>query len=380
MLTEREIELAHPDAFDFAFGNLPEVKQAEFTRHLGGCRHCQKIIDEYSDIGRIIQILPPHVEPSGDLEDRTVAAMVAAMVEQRASTDRPSDAEDRAATRIYPIPGARHLAEPETLIQPKPQLQPPAEDETRPRQVPIDQPAPAEPQARPVVTRLPVWRRYRGRLAAVVTAAAAIIVAAIVVPLSLGGPTVVTVAISLHVTAEGKASGYGSATGQVTARQDPSGTWDVTLTVAHLKNFGDAQWYGCWYVNRDGSQVASAGTFLVPDSGSGIFSMTSAADPRNFSTIKITLGPPTKTGALAGKVILSGQTPVARLSPGSRMGHRPTPCSPGAGSGQIGRDRGDGPPRPSYGSLRWSDHVARRHDLGVHEDPGQRREWRATAK
>ena len=48
MLTEREIELAHPDAFDFAFGNLPQVKKAEFTRHLSGCRHCQKVIDEYS--------------------------------------------------------------------------------------------------------------------------------------------------------------------------------------------------------------------------------------------------------------------------------------------------------------------------------------------
>ena len=104
MLTEREIELAHPDAFDFAFGNLPEVKQAEFTRHLGSCPHCQKVLDEYSDIGRIIKNLPPHVEPPADLEDRTVAAMVAALAEQRASTDRRPDAEDRAATRVYPIP------------------------------------------------------------------------------------------------------------------------------------------------------------------------------------------------------------------------------------------------------------------------------------
>ena len=38
-----------------------------------------------------------------------------------------------------------------------------------------------------MVTRLPVWRRYQGRLAAVVAVAAAIIAAAIVVPLSLGG-------------------------------------------------------------------------------------------------------------------------------------------------------------------------------------------------
>ena len=58
MLTEREIELAHPDAFDFAFGNLPSARGAEFDRHLGGCSHCQKVVGEYSDIGRIIKNLP----------------------------------------------------------------------------------------------------------------------------------------------------------------------------------------------------------------------------------------------------------------------------------------------------------------------------------
>jgi len=54
--------------------------------------------------------------------------------------------------------------------------------------------------------------------------------------------------------------------------------------------------------------VASAGTFLVPDSGSGTFSMTSAADPRDFSTMEITIQSPNKNGALAGTVILSSQT------------------------------------------------------------------------
>ena len=88
MLTDQEIELAHPDAFDFAFGNLPAARRAEFHQHLSGCRHCQRVVDEYSDIGRIIQSLPPHAEPSAGLEDRTVAAMVAAMAGQRAETHR----------------------------------------------------------------------------------------------------------------------------------------------------------------------------------------------------------------------------------------------------------------------------------------------------
>jgi hypothetical protein len=84
MLSERDIELAHPDAFDFVFGNLPAASRAGFNRHLAGCRYCQGVVDEFSDIGQIIKDLPPHVEPPPDLEDRTVAAMVAVLAGQRA--------------------------------------------------------------------------------------------------------------------------------------------------------------------------------------------------------------------------------------------------------------------------------------------------------
>ena len=34
MLSEREIELAHPEAFDFVFGNLPAASRTSFDRHL----------------------------------------------------------------------------------------------------------------------------------------------------------------------------------------------------------------------------------------------------------------------------------------------------------------------------------------------------------
>lgn len=129
MLAERDIERAHPEAFDFAWGNLPRDRRAEFIRHLGGCRYCQGVVEEYSEIGRIIKNLPPRVEPPADLEDRTVAAMVAALAEQRAKPVRRSDAEDQAGPRVYPIPEVHPAAEPETLAQPRPQLQPPAEPE-----------------------------------------------------------------------------------------------------------------------------------------------------------------------------------------------------------------------------------------------------------
>lgn len=156
--------------------------------------------------------------------------------------------------------------------------------------------------------RLPAWR-YRGRLAAGIAIAAAVITAAIVLPLSLGGgqATSATAVIPLHATTMARLDGFGAATGRATARQDASGSWTISLTVAHLKSFGDRKWYTCWYVSRDG-QVASAGTFQVPDSGSWTFPMTSAADPRDFRTMEITLGAPSSNGARAGPVILSGQT------------------------------------------------------------------------
>ena len=310
MLTERDIELAHPDAFDFAFGNLPEVKQAEFNRHLSRCPHCQKVLDEYSDIGRIIKNLPPHVEPPADLEDRTVAAMVTALVEQRAGADSRSDAEDRAATRAYPIPGRQPPSEPETRVQPRPQLQPPAEDEARLEPSPAGQPAPAEPEGRAVVTRLPVWRRYRGRLAAVVAAAAAIITAAIVVPLSLGGPTGVTVAIPLHATLAARAFGVGAATGQATARQVGE-SWTFHLSVQGLKALPGNDVYVCWWEGPGSTKLhpvaATGGSFIVDDSGSATLTMTTGVDPREFRTMEITAESP-GNGALSRPILLTGQS------------------------------------------------------------------------
>jgi hypothetical protein len=320
MLSDRDTELAHPEAFDFAFGNLPRDKRAEFNRHLSGCRYCRSVVDEYGDIGPVIKNLPPHVEPPAGLEDRTVAAMAAVLAGRRATPTARSGGESTEddATRSYPVPEVHHAAEPETRVQPRPRLQPPAEPETKVQPVPQLRPpaepearpgqAPAQAAARPAVTRRPAWRRYRGRLTAV---AAAIIAAAVVLPLSLGGgriiPAQATAVIPLHATTAARLDGYGAATGRATGRQDASGSWTISLTVAHLKSFGDSQWYTCWYVSRTG-QVASAGTFQVRDGGSWTFPMTSAADPRDFRTMEITLGPPSQNGERAGPVILSGQT------------------------------------------------------------------------
>ncbi len=312
MLSERDVELAHPEAFDFVWGNLPAADRADFNRHLAGCRYCQGVDDEYSDIGQIIKGLPPHVEPPPDLEDRTVAAMVAVLAGQRAQTDRRSDPEDQAATSFDPIPAVQPPAGDETRVQPRPQLQPPAKDDTR------VQPRPQlQPQARPVVTQLPVWRRYQGRLAAVVAAAAAaIITAAIVVPLSLGGGRITpatataTVVTPLHATAAAKLIGDGAASGRATAR--PAGpSWTFDMTVHGLKVLPGNDVYECWYATSGSTPLhpllVSGGTFVVDNSGSATVTMTTGVDPRQFRTMEITAESP-GNGAIHGTVILTGQT------------------------------------------------------------------------
>jgi hypothetical protein len=316
MLSERDIELAHPEAFDFVFGNLPRDKRAEFNRHLGTCRYCQGVVDEYADIGQIIKSLPPHVEPPADLEDRTVAAMVAALAEQRAKTDRHSDAADQAATRIYPIPERQPAAEPETRVQPIPELYPPTEDETRVHPSPASQPAPpAGPQAGGWVIALPSWRHHPRRLAGIAAAAAAIITAAIVIPLNLGGdritPVQATVVIPLHATAAAKAFGVGAATARATARQVGE-SWTFDLSVRGLKPLPGNDFYECWWAASGSTQphplLATGGSFVVGKSGSATVPMTTGVDPtQQFRTMEITAESP-GNGVQHGAVLLTGQT------------------------------------------------------------------------
>ena len=313
MPSERDIELAHGDAFDFVWGNLRAARRADFNRHLGGCRYCQAVVEEYSEIGRIVKNLPPHVEPPADLEHRTVSAMVAALARQGVVADGRFGAADRAAARIHLFPQREPPAEDKTWLRPPPAGQLPS---AGPRTAgpptagpPTAEPEAAEPQARATVTRLPAWRRYRRRLAAGAAVAAAIIAAAVIVPLSHGGGLPAEAVTFKLVPPPGSGR---AAWGVAMARPDGSGSWEITLTVHHLKDFDYGRWYQCWWVGRDGRLVESAGTFLVPYSGTGTFSMTSAPDPSDFPAMQIRLQLPSQDGAIRGPVVLSGEEEKAK--------------------------------------------------------------------
>ena len=72
----------------------------------------------------------------------------------------------------------------------------------------------------------------------------------------------------------------------------------------------------CWYIGSKSGQrqVAPVGSFLVSDSRSQTFTMTSAVDPRQAETMVITLQLPSADGAFnQSKIILQGASAVARL-------------------------------------------------------------------
>jgi hypothetical protein len=252
-----QAELAHPQAADWVTGTLGPDDAVLFQFHLKGCPHCQAAVAEFGQLGQLLRQLPPAAEPPPALEARTIAGVLAAAAADRASPR----AGGRAADRASPQPGG--LAK---------------------------------------VIRFPRWRSRTGLLTIASAVAAAVIAVLLVVP-GLGAQKA-SFAFQL-APPRGPGQAASAASGSATAREDSSGSWNITLTVRHLRDVGPERWYECWYVSRDG-QAVSAGTFVVPPSGNGTFPMTSSADPRDFQSMEITIQSASKDGALHHAIVLSG--------------------------------------------------------------------------
>src|SRR5690348_15942649 len=256
-----QAELAHPQAADWVTGTLGPDDVVLFQFHLRGCPHCQAAIAEFGQLGQLLRQLPPAAEPPPELEARTIAGVLAAAAADRASSRAGGMAaggmaEDRASSR------AGRIAK---------------------------------------VIRFPRWRSRTGLLTIASAVAAAVIAVLLVVP-GLGAQKA---SFAFQLTPpRGSGQAASAASGSAAARQDSSGSWNITLTVRHLKDVGPKRWYECWYISRDGHAV-SAGTFVVPPSGNWTFPMTSSADPKDFQSMEITIQS-LGNGARQRPVVLSG--------------------------------------------------------------------------
>ena len=237
----------HPDVAGWVLQALDHDDAMSFVTHLHHCEECRAAVAELRPVAQAMTHAAPAIEPPADLGTRTLLA-----VQQAAAQPRPANAPAKRAKwwhRSWSTPLASAAS-------------------------------------------------------ALAGAVAAVIVIVAVFFLPGHGAGLPDQALTFNLSPPPGAGQ--AASGTAVARPDASGSWDITLTVHHLKNFGDAKWYQCWYVSRDG-RVASAGTFLVPNRGSGTFSMTSAVDPHNFRRMEITLQSPNSNGAFQkGTVILSG--------------------------------------------------------------------------
>ena len=63
MTADGLIDLAHPEAADWLLGTLEPAAAAEFGDHLADCGDCQTAVAELGHVGRVLQQLPPAVEP-----------------------------------------------------------------------------------------------------------------------------------------------------------------------------------------------------------------------------------------------------------------------------------------------------------------------------
>jgi hypothetical protein len=294
-------DLAHPQAADRVMGTVGPDEAVGFQLHLRGCPHCQAAVAEFGQLGQLLQHLPPAAKPPPGLEARTIASVLAAA------------AEDRTPTQVHQIPGGLRAAAEDrtaTKIHHVPNASPAAAGTSSPAQLAEIPPAPPETGAdeqpgggMAKVIRFPRWHGRAGLLAIAGAAAAAIIAAVLILP-GLGG-SLPKGSFAFKLVPPPRSEQ--AASGTATARPDASGSWDITLTVHNLKNIEDKQWYECWYVSPGHQKAASAGTFLVPYSGSGTFSMTSAVDPTDFPTMEIRIESPSKNGARQGTVVLSGK-------------------------------------------------------------------------
>jgi RNA polymerase sigma-70 factor (ECF subfamily) len=81
--------LAHAEAADWALGTLGTAGAAEFRCHLAACAPCRAAVACFAPVARLLQHLPPAVEPPPDLRARIMAGIMAGAAAPRVSLPPP---------------------------------------------------------------------------------------------------------------------------------------------------------------------------------------------------------------------------------------------------------------------------------------------------
>jgi Anti-sigma-K factor rskA/Putative zinc-finger len=245
-------DMEHADVAGWIVGALDPSEHRRFRAHLESCTECQQTVAEFAPVAQKLATSLP----AGEL---------------LADANPPADLQERTLARVRQAAGQQG-----TLAD---VLMPPSRG----------------PRKR--VTR------YRPGAFLVSMAAAAVIAVGAAVSLILGQS-----APALAFTIPMHARNGSTASGQATAHHTTDG-WSIQLTARHLRRLGPNQFYECWYASKNSTashpKLITAGSFTAGASGSVNVQMWSAADPRDFPTMQITVES-AGDASQHGMVILSG--------------------------------------------------------------------------
>ena len=266
----------HHDAAGWALGALDPADAGRFEAHLHGCAECQAAVAQFQPVARALMSPAPAVEPPPELEAKTLASVQHAVLAAR----QAGQAGDTSRTAV--------------MRKPSLAAQTVAHDVHIARARPAEDSAPG-----PAPGKMSKWWHWHWHspllsVSSALAGAAVAVAAVVLVPLLQTSPAIAAT-IPMHSPDGGGPSGLAKV-------QRVAGGFLIHVTVRGLRSLGPGQVYECWY-NRPGTgQWITAGSF----GKSGSFVMTSAADPRVYTVMKIFLeqaGDPRPTGML----VLSGR-------------------------------------------------------------------------
>ena len=277
-------ELGHDDAAGWALGALDPADAEAFEAHLRDCARCQVDVAEFEAMTRALKSPAPAVEPPADLEARTLASVRHAIM-TAAQAGQANTVQPIVATAIP----ARETATAATVQQ--------AVHEARN----------SESAPGPAPARMSRWWHWHWNFPVFSLAAACGAAAAALVVVLVQAGQFAPLAAKFSMQTAG-----GHPAGTVVVHRSPNG-WTLDAAFSHLRPLAASQYYECWYLKSASdppSDAITAGSFLYGGGGTRSFIMTSAADPRLYKIMEITIQHPGDSGR-PGQVILRGSAQPA---------------------------------------------------------------------
>jgi hypothetical protein len=276
----------HLEAAGWVLGVLDRGDAEGFAGHLLSCGRCQNAVTELEPLARLLKNTPAGVtgagpKPPADLASRTLTRLEWAA---RLASAAPSEA---------PPPNPAGLGAGNNGGTGPAQARPPGAPNGR-----RDDQAGGPIRWHTIFARAAARPRVKLGILSLGTAAAVTAGVSVSIWAAQPSPPAAALTIPLHAPGNGTAAG-------VADIHRAQGGWSIHLVVHGLKDLPAGSFYECWYARPADPGLIAAGTFTVSSTGSAAVQMWSAADPRRFPDMDISVGRAGYPGQ-RGALVLTG--------------------------------------------------------------------------